>query len=362
MASAWVERRKTPTGKSRYLVRFMLGGARTRKRYAGSFKTMREARAREQWVAGELAALRVPDLTILAEPPLAPTLAEEAKRWQASRATQRLYQEYERFDRPAAYRQNQIRRWILEQVGELDAKAKAGGLIQFRPDENDPYPPAEQYIAARVLAYENCLEMPDEGKPAWFTVKFGTQGYEALHDEQLMRRLFPVSVTDDEEAQIPVAPDVLQSVITSCEQLLETLGWRQAQVELTRGDKEYRDKDWVNATREYYAAVESGLKYALGLEQEAEEDDRRALNKLAGEAGRAGLIPANYAQLFGYLDSIRSPRSHGGGRRAENVGEIPVGQAEALLLANHARSLLVYLGQRSSATRTPESGSEPSSP
>jgi integrase len=85
MATAWVERRRTPTGKTRYLVRFMLGGARTRKRYAGSFKTMREARLREQWVSGELAALRVPDLTILSEPPLAPTLAEEARRWQASR-------------------------------------------------------------------------------------------------------------------------------------------------------------------------------------------------------------------------------------------------------------------------------------
>jgi integrase len=83
--SAWIERRKTPAGQQRYLVRFTLGGRGARGRYAGSFKTTREAQIRKQWVAGELAALRVPDLTILREPTPAPTFAEAAKRWQASR-------------------------------------------------------------------------------------------------------------------------------------------------------------------------------------------------------------------------------------------------------------------------------------
>jgi integrase len=46
---------------------------------------MREARIRRDWIAGELAALRMPDLALLAEPPVAPTLAELAERWQASR-------------------------------------------------------------------------------------------------------------------------------------------------------------------------------------------------------------------------------------------------------------------------------------
>jgi hypothetical protein len=56
-------------------------------RYAGSFKTRREAAIRKQWVAGELAALRVPDLTIVREPEpvLVPTVAEAAERWRASR-------------------------------------------------------------------------------------------------------------------------------------------------------------------------------------------------------------------------------------------------------------------------------------
>jgi integrase len=85
MASVWVERRTTPARQQRYLVKFTLGGRGARSRYAGSFKTMREAQTRKQWVAGELAALRVPDMTILREPELAPTFAEAAKRWQASR-------------------------------------------------------------------------------------------------------------------------------------------------------------------------------------------------------------------------------------------------------------------------------------
>jgi integrase len=46
---------------------------------------MREARIRRDWIAGELAALRMPDLTLLAEPPAAPTLAEIAERWHESR-------------------------------------------------------------------------------------------------------------------------------------------------------------------------------------------------------------------------------------------------------------------------------------
>ena len=49
------------------------------------FRTMREGRTRRDWVAGELAARRVPDLARLAAPKTAPTLKRLAERWQASR-------------------------------------------------------------------------------------------------------------------------------------------------------------------------------------------------------------------------------------------------------------------------------------
>jgi integrase len=84
MSSAWVERRATKAG-ARYRVKFRVGGRESVPRYAGAFRTAREARIRRDWVAGELAAMRVPDLAVLAEPTPAPTIIEAAKRWQESR-------------------------------------------------------------------------------------------------------------------------------------------------------------------------------------------------------------------------------------------------------------------------------------
>jgi hypothetical protein len=86
MASVWIERRQAQDGKPRYLVKYRRGGAEARKRYAGSFRTMREATIRKAWVAGELAALRIPDLGAVGREDVSPqTFAQAASRWQASR-------------------------------------------------------------------------------------------------------------------------------------------------------------------------------------------------------------------------------------------------------------------------------------
>jgi integrase len=85
VASAWVERRTTRSGSLRYRVEYRLGGGGSRSRYAGQFKTKREARIRRDWVAGELAALRVPDPTTLVEPARKPTLREAVESWRSSR-------------------------------------------------------------------------------------------------------------------------------------------------------------------------------------------------------------------------------------------------------------------------------------
>lgn len=84
MASAFIETRPTSQGV-RYRVRFRLGGRESVPRLAGTFRTKREALARRSWVLGELAALRVPDVSMLVDPPKAMTFEEAAKRWQASR-------------------------------------------------------------------------------------------------------------------------------------------------------------------------------------------------------------------------------------------------------------------------------------
>ena len=65
---------------------YRVGGRESAPRYGGTFPTMREATIRRNYIAGELAALRVPDLRALRKPEQrSPTFAEAAKRWQASR-------------------------------------------------------------------------------------------------------------------------------------------------------------------------------------------------------------------------------------------------------------------------------------
>ncbi len=84
MPSVWIERRETGS-HTRYLVKYRLGGRESAHRYAGSFATRREALTRQRWVAGELAAMRVPRLGQLEHPAPALTLAEAAERWRTSR-------------------------------------------------------------------------------------------------------------------------------------------------------------------------------------------------------------------------------------------------------------------------------------
>lgn len=86
MPSVWVERRKTVHDTTHYRVKYRLGGRESAKRYAGSFKTKREALLRLAWVAGELAASRVPDPSALqASAVSAPTVEEACQQWRAAR-------------------------------------------------------------------------------------------------------------------------------------------------------------------------------------------------------------------------------------------------------------------------------------
>jgi integrase len=85
VASSWITTRTTRLGEKRYRVEFRLGGREAPTRYGGSFKSKREADERKRWLAGELAARRVPDLSSLETETKAPTLTEVAERWFASR-------------------------------------------------------------------------------------------------------------------------------------------------------------------------------------------------------------------------------------------------------------------------------------
>ena len=86
MASVWVTTRATRNGGKRYRVFWRFGGRQTTPRHGGSFKTAREAKLRRDWIAGELAAMRVPDIQALAaEPAKTLTVAEAIEQWRASR-------------------------------------------------------------------------------------------------------------------------------------------------------------------------------------------------------------------------------------------------------------------------------------
>jgi hypothetical protein len=84
--SSWIITRAARGGGKRYLVRYRLGGRESTQRYGGSFRTRAEALERRRWLAGELAAMRAPDLSALDhEPVRTPTLADAAAAYRASR-------------------------------------------------------------------------------------------------------------------------------------------------------------------------------------------------------------------------------------------------------------------------------------
>lgn len=86
MPSVWIATRTTSAGAKRYRVHYRLGGRESAITYAGTFQRRRDANARKAWVSGELAALRTPDLTLLAaEHKQLPTLADAAESWRGSR-------------------------------------------------------------------------------------------------------------------------------------------------------------------------------------------------------------------------------------------------------------------------------------
>ena len=67
MPTVWIEKRVMQGGgKIKHRVKFTLGGRDSRPQHGGQFERRRDAEARKRWVAGELAAMRVPDFALLA--------------------------------------------------------------------------------------------------------------------------------------------------------------------------------------------------------------------------------------------------------------------------------------------------------
>jgi integrase len=81
VASVWVTARRTKDGAHRYRV----GGRDTQTEFAGSFRTKRLATVRAAWIENELAAGRIPNLTLETVAKTSPTLKQAGAAWQASR-------------------------------------------------------------------------------------------------------------------------------------------------------------------------------------------------------------------------------------------------------------------------------------
>ena len=83
--SAYITTRQRKAGK-RYVVRYRLGGRYCPVVHAGSFKTMREAKLRRDFVAGELAAGHDPAERLSGgQPEATPSLAAHYAAWKTSR-------------------------------------------------------------------------------------------------------------------------------------------------------------------------------------------------------------------------------------------------------------------------------------
>ncbi|HZQ64545.1 MAG TPA: site-specific integrase [Gaiellaceae bacterium] len=124
----WITPRPTRNGDRRYRVLYRLGGRESTPRYGGSFQTKREALTRKQWIAGELAAMRVPGVARVADPPTAPTLAEAAERWQASRVD--VSTATATYHRSALRRARPLLNKRLDQIAASDVAALVGSLAE----------------------------------------------------------------------------------------------------------------------------------------------------------------------------------------------------------------------------------------
>ncbi len=127
MASAWITTRTTKSGARRFRVEYRVGGREAPTRYGGSFGTKREAAGRKAWVAAELAAMRVPDLRRLAEPAVAPTLAQAYEAWQGSRVD--VSPATATYQRSAIRRAKALLGRRVDEITPADVAALVGELV-----------------------------------------------------------------------------------------------------------------------------------------------------------------------------------------------------------------------------------------
>lgn len=224
-------------------------------------------------------------------------------------------------------RSDPTREHLLRTGGDLLREAQREGLLQWGD------------FAGFT---ERMLELQKDGLVEWRPGAVDHSGRDLLNASE-----FRVTAAGRREVR-EIASRPRPALDSGCEQALEQRGWLSALEELHEGDAQLAETHWIDAIADYYRAVESGLKLSLE-EAGVQPGAGAALKALAAQAAQHGVIPSNYQALFGYVDSVRSPHEHG---RGAEVKRREPGPEEALLMANHTRSLLLYLAQRA-PTRSP---------
>jgi integrase len=116
----WIERHARKDGRTSFRVRYRLGGRSSVPQWGGAFTTKREAEARVQYIADQLAAMRVPRLELLT-PAATVDLRAVAARWRKSRI--------DISDRTSMNQQVELAR-VLAIIGGDDPAAITKGRVQ----------------------------------------------------------------------------------------------------------------------------------------------------------------------------------------------------------------------------------------
>jgi integrase len=179
MPTLTITTRRRKTSRS-YVVRYRLGGRAYPVEHGGAFKTLREARARRDLIAGELAAGRNPAdvLRALLEPAKVRTLSHWYASWLASRVDvdertrinyglhwKRIGPAFGDRD-PATVARADVQEWINEQMGTLSPAALRDYLGTLRQllDYAEVEPNPARHRLLQLPAREQRVPVPPTDK------------------------------------------------------------------------------------------------------------------------------------------------------------------------------------------------------
>lgn len=150
---------------------------------------------------------------------------------------------------------NEVCRHILRAAVSGYENPSVWSRLEFNEEKCEPsidFPFERLAAATRILESLDYVKLEQASSKTYY-VALTEDGYELARDDEALRRIFPTTTTEDEDAHTHVASDVLATLITSCERMLRERGWLSALEELARGDARHSEGLWADAVGDYYA-------------------------------------------------------------------------------------------------------------